>query len=80
MTTLTGDKCSACGYAFEVFDRACPRCNAANSGIIHRRASTSGWLPEQTVRFLGYLAFWASLSAAVATVSCACVLRALANL
>ena len=80
MTTLNGDKCPTCGYAYEVFDRACPRCHAANEVMASRLASHGGWLSARTLRFMGYIAFWAALAAAVASIACAWMLRALANL
>lgn len=80
MTTLNGDKCPTCGYAFTVFDRSCPRCFAFHAGAREPGVACSKRPSKRVVQFLGYLLLWASLSVAVASVCCCLVLRMCGNL
>lgn len=80
MTTLNGDACPRCGYAFEVFDRgACPRCYSGYRASADRSGRILGFSASE-LRSAGTFLGWVFLMVAVADASCHWVLAVLANL
>jgi len=71
MTTLNGDHCPHCGYAFEVFDRgACPRCLGRPGYRPYADNSAQpAWFSEEAKRFARYYAIWGLLAFGVAEAS-----------
>lgn len=66
MTILTGDVCPRCGYAFGVFDRACPRCYGNHPS---RSRAETPWIESPASRHAAYLAGWGLLALVVGEIA-----------